>query len=76
VTRKPFDDSTGKHTTSQPTLPISDIFETATHVKRAYEVTCPECMAWPSEKCSSIVDASVTLEVPHSGRIEAARTGP
>lgn len=75
MTRKPFDDETGKHVTAPATLQSDDeIFEPAPHVVRALEIKCRICNAKPGERCGSIIDASKYLDVPHAGRIEAARS--
>ena len=77
MTRKPFlNDSTGKHTTKQTSLPVEAIFEPAPHVIKALEVVCPICNAKPGEKCGSIIDSMKYLDVPHAGRIAAGKGAP
>lgn len=74
MTRKKFTNTrTGGEVTSQPSLPVDDIFEPSPHVKLALTVPCPECSAKTGEQCAYIIDARVTRDVPHAGRIEAGR---
>jgi hypothetical protein len=71
MTRKPFNPTTGKHTTKQPTLPsVDEIYEPLVDV---WGEPCPICEAKPTEPCHNIVGPQGESVYPHYARIEAAR---
>lgn len=39
----------------------------------ASEITCPDCNAKPGERCASLIDASVYLDIAHAGRRKLAQ---
>jgi hypothetical protein len=67
--RKPFDDSTGKHTTKEHTLPLEDVMRPVDWLL----VDCSVCQAKPYEPCKSIMGVHAEKKYPHPARVEAAR---